>query len=263
LKINILLGGWSMAMRHKTAVLTVLTIMCLTIMISCPAYAVGEPQISNNGVDDGLVITAPDPEEDISNLNPGDTKQSSLLLKNNGEDPFNVYIKTEILSGSENSPRGGKLAEIMRLTIKDGSTTIVDNITFREADQMARQALGRMDVGEQKKLDFIAHFPKEAGNEYQGASFQVTWIFDAMTAPVRGSTDTTVDTGDDPPPVPPALEESPLSPEPPVPFPPALEEGDTEPKPMPETGEASNIPFYAAGSLTVALGITLLNKKKS
>lgn len=99
----------------------------------------------------GLVIEASDEKEDTSNLNPGDLKQSKLILKNKGDNRIqNVSIKTNIIANSELSPRGGNLADILKLTIKDGNNTIIDDLSFREASKLPNKSLGSMAAGEKK-----------------------------------------------------------------------------------------------------------------
>jgi len=262
-------------MKGKNLILTIVLISFL-LVAGYPAYAVGEPQITNNGKEAGLVITAPLNPVDISNLNPGDTKVSQLLLTNNGSDPFQmVSIRTHILPGSENSPRGGALADILRLTIRDGNTIIVDNLTFREAAALLNQTLGSMAVGEQKVLDFTVYFPgREAGNEYQGASFQVKWIFNIIIDPSNpGEPGDPGGPGDPADPGDPGNSDL-ISEDEPTPLG-SPEEGDLDEDEiivvieekfplgpaMPRTGEKSPMYFYAAGVLIALAGVAVRQKK--
>ena len=92
--------------------------------------------------ENGLEIHLPEKTVDTGNLNPGDTKESYLRLVNSGEDTFTIYIRTNILPFSEKSPRGGRLADVMTLTIKDGEQVVADD-TFREVAKEGNISLGK------------------------------------------------------------------------------------------------------------------------
>ncbi|WP_444659655.1 hypothetical protein ACRQV7_04760 [Caproiciproducens sp. R2] len=129
----------------------------------------------NDGQSSGLSITAPDPAADVGNLNPGDTKSSRLLLKNTGGYTLTVYMK--MLIESESAPNGGSLADGMTLTVKDGGTYLTQGKLFRTADDDS-VLVGKMGPGASKTLDFNVDLPGQGtGNQYQGASMQVKWVF--------------------------------------------------------------------------------------
>lgn len=126
--------------------------------------------------ENGLEIHLPEKTVDTGNLNPGDTKESYLRLVNSGEDTFTIYIRTNILPFSEKSPRGGRLADVMTLTIKDGEQVVADD-TFREVAKEGNISLGKMTPGSEKTIYFSTDMPENAGNEYQGSSFKANWTF--------------------------------------------------------------------------------------
>ncbi len=225
----------------------------------------------------GLVIEVSDEKEDTSNLNPGDLKQSKLILKNKGDNRIqNVSIKTNIIANSETSPRGGNLADILKLTIKDGNITIIDNLSFRDAAKISSKSLGPMDAGEEKVLDFIINFPSSADNDYQGASFQTNWTFTTTCTGSSGGGDSGGGGGrnDDPEdsdraeepggeisvpdediPAGPIDEEEPSVPDIEITVDDeAIPIGPTE---MPKTGEMAPIYFIGFGAFIVAIGIYL------
>ena len=125
--------------------------------------------------ENGLEIHLPEKTVDTGNLNPGDTKESYLRLVNSGEDTFTIYIRTNILPFSEKSPRGGRLADVMTLTIKDGEQVVADD-TFREVAKEGNISLGKMTPGSEKTIYFSTDMPENAGNEYQGSS-PANWTF--------------------------------------------------------------------------------------
>jgi hypothetical protein len=116
-------------------------IIALAVLLAAflmPGMVLGAPETDQTsgfkieGESNGLLIESPDDRTAVGNLNPGDLKRSALRLTNNGSVALTVYIRTEITG--EKSPRGGKLADIMTLTIREGGTVYSDG-TFREAHQ--------------------------------------------------------------------------------------------------------------------------------
>lgn len=254
-----------------------LLILCV-IIIAVPQNVYATPSgIKIVGDNCGLIIKASDKKEDTSNLNPGDIKQTKLTLINGGNNRIEqVYIKTNIIANSELSPRGGNLADILKLTIKDGNNTIIDDLSFRNAAKISSKSLGPMDAGEEKVLDFIINFPSSADNDYQGASFQTNWTFTTTCTGSSSGGDTGGGGGrsDDPEdsdqpeepggdisvpdediPAGPIDEEEPSVPDIEITVDDeAIPIGPTE---MPKTGEMAPIYFIGFGAFIVAIGIYL------
>lgn len=155
----------------------ILPIALTVILVLTPAaYATMGVDVEENQC--GLVIEAAGDGEDIGNLYPGDRKQSQLRLVNEGENLISsIAMKTQIVHGSESSPRGGDLADVLRLTIKNGDDFLVNDLPFRDAAHLSAIELGSMVSGSEMVLDFYLFFPTTAGNEYQGSSFQANWYF--------------------------------------------------------------------------------------
>jgi LPXTG-motif cell wall-anchored protein len=159
----------------------------------------------------------------------------------------------------EDTPPGGEpLAGGMFLTIKDGDKEICSG-TFRDADEEGNVRVGSMAPGEEKILDFYADFPdEESGNEYQGSSMKVQWVFTTQSSGGGGGggggggrrrgggeeEEITVDEPDIfvPPEEPVTVEDEPLP-------------------GMPKTGEGLPYPFYLAGACAIVAGVGLLRKK--
>jgi hypothetical protein len=230
----------------------VLFITCAIMLIMPQTTFANITGVKIVGDNCGLVIEASAEKEDTSNLNPGDIKCSKLILKNEGEGSLGVSIKTNIIAGSEASPRGGKLADILKLTIMDEDKVIIDDLTFREAAKLSGKDLGTMKIGEKKVLDYIIEFPSSADNDYQGATFQANWTFTTKcsTSGGGGGGGRTGGGGGGP------GEED--TPETDI----IITDDDVTygPAEMPGTGEVATLYFYGAGALIVMLGIALRRK---
>ena len=166
-----------MTVRQKSST-KLITAVLLTALLGlgiAPVEAFGEPVYRKVGESNGLVIEVPEKTQDTGNLGPGDTKQSHIRLTNSNQRSVTVYMRTEIVE--ESTLYGGKLAEAFRLKIMDGSGTVYDG-TFQEAHDKGNISLGRMTPNAEKTLYFYADLPgRETGNEYQGSSMKVQWVF--------------------------------------------------------------------------------------
>lgn len=260
-----------MTLRFTKPIKLIVTILFVSFLMlgTVTAQAMGGTGYEIVGDSNGLEIKAPDPAVNVGNLNPGDEKNSRLRLTNNNSRAITVYIRTEIVS--ENTPSGGSdLADGMYLTIMDGNTTVSSG-TFREAHEANNISLGRMAAGAVKVLEFYADLPggKGTGNEYQGSSMKVTWVFTTESSGGGGGGGGGGDDDDD------DDDEPGINiPEEPTPFGPAGEEDSFEQEgiimpedeqvlAMPKTGEGLPYPFYIAGACAVIAGVGLIRKKKS
>jgi len=120
-------------------------------------------------------------------------------------------------------------------------------------------SLGRFRPGESGNLVATVHLPgPETGNDYQGKTASVKWIFTAQTSDDGGG-----DGGDKPKPKPPEEIEVPpeeppigppeIPPEPPLEVPPESVPIGVPPV-MPKTGEEAPTPFYLLGGLALLAG---------
>ncbi|WP_028307934.1 hypothetical protein [Desulfitibacter alkalitolerans] len=247
----------------KKLMLTLFILFAMTL-IAPHGVSANVNGISIEGNVCGLVIQASDEKVNTGNLNPGDLKNTSLLLRNTGSVPLTLYIRTNILS--EATLNGGKLADILNLYIADGSN-IINNELFRSAAGRGNILIGTMPAGSEKTIDFSVVFPGGAGNEYQGATVKANWTFTTTCSTGgggggggggdTGGGDDPLDVPDDPIPLGPA-EEEPSEPE-------ILITVDEDgipagPAAMPDTGELSPIYFLGAGAFIVMLGIVLRRK---
>lgn len=155
---------------------TLLAVFLLLTNVAAARAADAGGGIRNEAQSSGLQVTPQQPDVDISNLNPGDTLNTSLLLENTGPYTLTVYLQTKI--DSEASPMGGALADQMELTIVDGNSSICRDDTFRNAASKANVPIGVLNPGGKKQLNFSTGLSgATTDNRWQGASLQVEWIF--------------------------------------------------------------------------------------
>lgn len=260
-------------MMRKVIKIVIISLIIGLFIAKVPETALGEPAYIIND-DNGLEIHVPEKTVNTDNLGPGDKKSSSLKLKNTGSSDLTVYIRTNILS--ETSPRGGGLADVMILTIRDGDSVIADG-TFRDVADEGNILIGNMAPEAEKTIYFSADFPKEAGNEYQGASFKVNWTFTTESSGGGGGDEGGGGGSDEDEPAPPIeIEEEPIpegEPKPPT------EPSEPEPEPevpvlevpeeeipagvpeMPQTGEGAQYPYYLVGAFALLAGISLVKRR--
>ncbi|MCI9545794.1 MAG: hypothetical protein HFH60_03755 [Lachnospiraceae bacterium] len=186
-------------------------IMALLLMtVSVPVYAAdtSKPTIQHIGgttligeVSDKISIEFSDKcffEADI--MNPGDTWESVISLKNTSKDTNIQVSLVEIYSLLKDS----KLFDALDLKIYLGE----DLAYSGDYSKTPTPVFNWIDVpaGSSVDLRVITHFPGECGNEYQSTPFKADWVFEARMAekPVKEETpgkptNETVKTGDEAP----------------------------------------------------------------
>ena len=109
--------------------------------------------------------------EDVGNLNPGDTKESSVEIKNEGSEAFNVKMGLKRLD----TPEGFDLLDKLIMTV-----------TYRGAElhrgsmkEFPMLDLGSLLAGQVEEIGFVVEFPADTSNDYQGASATVQLVFEA------------------------------------------------------------------------------------
>lgn len=267
-----------MILRAPKTIKSIMTMLFVFFLMlgAIPAQALGEPAYEIVGESNGLTIAVQSDYVDTGNLNPGDKKDSSLTLTNTGEDTLTVYIRTDIIS--QETRGGGYLADVMRLTIKDGDTAVNDDEIFSDAAEKGNIQIGRMAPGAVKILNFHVEFPaelpdgKDLGNEYQGASMNVKWVFTTESSGNGGGDDhDRRDDDDEREPDEPDVPDITVEDEP-VPIGP-VDEGEPSEPPvtagdeeipggpaMPKTGETSPLYFFAAGAFLAVVGYAVRKK---
>lgn len=119
-------------------------------------------------------------------MNPGDTWESIISLKNNSPDTNIQVSLVEIISLLKDT----KLFDALELQIYLG-----DDLAYSgDYSKTPSPVFSWIDVpaGSALELKVITHFPGECGNEYQNTPFKTDWIFEARMAekPVNEGTPT-------------------------------------------------------------------------
>ncbi|MDI3480645.1 MAG: hypothetical protein PWQ97_300 [Tepidanaerobacteraceae bacterium] len=215
---------------------------------------------------------------DLDNLNPGDTVKSTLKIQNNYSGPFTLYIRAEQVDREEQPD----LLKQLQLTVKYKGNTIYSGPASGESGLGENISLGTFAPGASGELVAKLELPgPETGNEFQGKSAQIKWIFTAQTSGDGSSggstsgnrrdqkdgskvTETPVEIVEEEP-IPqgqPSLPEKPKQQ-------PSSSEKVIEPEPvpagaleMPKTGESLPYPYYIVGGFAILAGIKLLRSKK-
>lgn len=248
------------------------------------------------GKDIGLVVEPSDTRLfDLNRLNPGDTEEAKIIIKNNYSSPFQLYMRAERMSPPPEEGLGD-LFEQLILTVYLKDIEIYSGPMKDYA--ISNISLGMFNPGDVKKLKAIVHLPGlETGNEFQDATVEVKWLFIAQAdkGPDKPDEPDEPDKPDKPdkPWIPPKEPGKPVEPtkpgellepeepieeieedeipigEPEVETPseskeePQEKEKISKEKPkLPKTGEAPLMFFYITGTLMVLLGIGLESKNK-
>ncbi len=164
---------------------------------------------------------------DFTNLNPGDTFEAKVTIKNKYVLPFELFLRTQRLGSAPKEDEADLFKQLM-LTVYLGDKQIYSGSMMEFA--AAEISLGTIDKKESRELRAIVHLPgPETGNEFQKKNVDVKWIFTAQ-----------------------ANQPDPEDPKP---------EDPKEPT-LPKTGEIAPMIFYGAGSGLIALGIGVGRKKR-
>ena len=255
-------------MRRKTHRMIVLVLIVVMVIARVSGVASAETSYVISGDRNGLEIRVPQKTVDTGNLNPGDKKSSSLQLLNTGSSVLNVYIRTNILG--ETSPRGGRLADVMTLTIKAEDELISDG-TFREVANEGYVLIGSI-APETTKTIYFRGFSEDR-KRLSGCFTRVNWFSyrerrwrRTITATMMTMMATMARAAGE-------VEEEPVPREQlfpcPVPVPTkpdqpvvAIPEEEVPPGPpdMPETGERVRYPFYYR-VLAILAGVSIIKKR--
>jgi len=127
------------------------------------------------GDDVGLRVDPADASwfEDVDNLNPGDRKESTVTVKNEGELPFTAAMTMKRLD----EPEEIDLLQQLELTVTYRGEVIYQGPMAGFTETVD---LDRIPVGGEADIHFSVYLPgPETGNEYQGTSGTVQLVFTA------------------------------------------------------------------------------------
>ncbi|WP_179298754.1 TasA family protein [Evansella halocellulosilytica] len=121
---------------------------------------------------------------DVANLKPGDTITRTLTVKNNGNMEYYYHSKVNQTGGSD------KLFRQFELSVFDS-----DGILFEgNLAQFGGFEPRYLDIGDEDEITFVAEFPWESGNEFQGLKTEfeiVLWADAESVQPTDPSADET------------------------------------------------------------------------
>jgi LPXTG-motif cell wall-anchored protein len=155
-------------------ILIVLLVSSMLLIMTGPGMSYA---IDVNSGDCGLVVTASGELVDVTNLNPGDNKASYLIAENTKDMPLTYYFdiqKVGSLNGFYRGLIGKPLDEVLQITVKRGGVELFHGMLedFVELD------MGVLGGGESQQIDIaVSLYGPDVGNEYQGASVTVRFMF--------------------------------------------------------------------------------------
>lgn len=242
-------------MKTRTKIIVTVVMTVVLLLVAAPAWA--QPiDLELVGESAGLVLVpAQGKLFDLKNMNPGDTRTATIKIRNNYSRWYDLWLQAKDLTDDPDLEPG--LLELLELTVTYRGEKLYQGPVAGFAGDII--SLGRFRPGESGNLVATVHLPgPETGNDYQGKTASLKWIFTAQTSDDGGG-----DGGDKPKPKPPEEIEVPpeeppigppeIPPEPPLEVPP-------EPVPigvppvMPKTGEEAPTPFYLLGGLALLAG---------
>lgn len=163
-------------MKQITKVTATLAVVLVLLISASPVWAL-TTDMELVGEAAGLILApAGGKLFDLRNINPGDTRQATLKIRNGYSKWYDLWMRAEDITAEEPS-----LFEVMELTV-----TYRDKEIYRgPVAGFARGTiyLGRFRPGESGELAVTVHLPGlETGNEFQGKSAGVKWVFTAQSS---------------------------------------------------------------------------------
>ena len=117
----------------------------------------------------------------LTNMNPGDTNEAKVDISNTLEYRFELFMRTERASKAPTEGEADLFRQMILIIKYDG-----EEIYRGPMSDFAQSniSLGILHPGDDKELKAIVHLPgAETGNEFQGTSVEVRWIFLAEHRP--------------------------------------------------------------------------------
>lgn len=175
-------GSNNMLKLFKTirylSVFVTLLIVAFTFLKSPAAIAFA---IETAGTEFGIVTDPP--QSFISGLNmaPGDKISAPLKVKNIGKHDF-LYDVSAVNQSVDNSAY--KLFDILELEIKDSAGNLLYQGLIKDLQNQVLGVLGPQGTSNSSSLlNYTVTFPTQYGNEFQGKTTNVTFLFAAKEHP--------------------------------------------------------------------------------
>lgn len=159
-------------------------IICIAIVTSLCTYStnVYASNIGLIGNDKGLKVS-PDNSKlfDISNMNPGQTVSSKIIVENDYSEPFELFLKTERV-GIEPLQGEPDLYKQIQLEVTFRGKVIFSGAMIDFANGGSSISLGTFSAKEVQEIVATAYLPGlETGNEFQGKNLKTKWTFVATS----------------------------------------------------------------------------------
>ena len=246
-------------MKRRLKLIVLLT--SITTIILLIAHILNNPYFVYANTDNISIST--DPEGvlfDADNIKPGDTFERHLTVRNDGEFDFFYQSESKKVNGSDS------LYEQLELSVYDSDGANLYEGKLSGFDGFEPRFL---ESGTEEELTFVAEFPPESGNEFQGLETMFVILFYAEgDMPEQNDEDqeedpTDADNDKD--------EEQSSNDESDKDDEHSASVGNDEDQAvkggsvLPQTGEELPLGYYIIGGLLVVLGVTiyLLRKKRA
>ncbi len=249
-----------MTVRIRRCIGVFLLMLPLVLMGMVPT-PVAAADLEIRGSDIGLeVLPSGTNFFDLIGMDPGDSSSGTLTIRNSYAGAFALYMRAE-KNGAMETP---DLFNILKLKVVFRGAIVFDGNMKDFA--AVNTALGSFQPGEVQTLSATVSLPgPETGNEYQGKTTRVKWIFTAQSSYTPPGPNPDPDPSPDPGSDrdradPPVIENEPVPLGLPV-TPPVVIPEETIPLGpiiIPKTGEHSPELFYALGLLSILCGSVLL-----
>lgn len=112
--------------------------------------------------------------EVMSNMQPGDATVSDYTIINEGHESFNYFVDFKFTSGDP------ELYDLLETTLQKEGVILYSGVMSKAE---GRVAVGTLAGGAQEAIRMDVSFPIDAGNEFQGKTTSVDFIFSASASP--------------------------------------------------------------------------------
>ena len=164
-------------MKTMTKLAAAFSATLLLLLAALPALA-ATADLELVGGAAGLVLKpAGEKLFDLGNMSPGDTRTATITVRNDYSKWYDLWVRAEDVTAEKPS-----LFEVMELTVLYRGREIYRGPVAGFGGDGSIY-LGRYHPGESGELTAAVHLPGPAtGNEYQGKSAGVKWIFTAQSS---------------------------------------------------------------------------------
>ena len=156
----------------------------LVLFIGGTILVAGGPRYTcayvTQGADCGLRVETAKDFVEVTNLNPGDRKNSYLTVYNDDSNELSYFFNlvkddNESKPGEYNGEIGRELDELLELTAERNGEVLYQG-PFGNFEELA---MGDLPAGANQRLDIKVYLPGDTSNAYQGSSVTVKFAFRA------------------------------------------------------------------------------------